>query len=77
MPNKLTVDDLPRTPAYGVCLYCPTCGDTFSACRGDYFWMPVGKAFRCQHDRTLLQLRQRSAPTYQPITTQQAERSEP
>ena len=59
----LTVQDLPTESStrkeiktqdgtaivYGppVFLYCPECGDRFSATRGDYFWMPKDEPFKC------------------------------
>jgi hypothetical protein len=60
MRNRITrVTDLPDQPAPGVCLYCRSCGDEFSATRRDYFWMPPEKPFRCGHDGALLQLVQK------------------
>lgn len=29
--------DLPDTPAWGICLYCPVCVEEYSATKGDYF----------------------------------------
>jgi len=54
--HGVTVDQLPDDPAPGVQLYCARCQAGFSACRGDYFWMPRGKPFRCQTCRSPLQL---------------------
>lgn len=53
------VRDLLNTAPSGVCLYCTACGGEYSATRGDYFWMPFNKPFRCQTDRTLLKLVQK------------------
>lgn len=55
----LYLRDLPETggptPPHPL-LYCPACSAEYSACRGDYFWMPGSRPFRCQHDRTPLVL---------------------
>jgi hypothetical protein len=52
----VTVDQLPDAPASGVQLWCAHCQAGYSACRGDYFWMPPGQPFRCQTCRRALQL---------------------
>lgn len=49
----ITVADLPVSPAYGVQLYCAACQTGYSAQRGDYFWMPAGRVFRCRCRRLL------------------------
>ena len=54
--KRITVADLPIAPAHGVCLRCPRCGGEFSATRGDYFWYPMTRPFRCHNDRTYLHL---------------------
>lgn len=41
------VSDLPESPAHGVSLYCPKCGEHFSATRGDYFMLKPDQKFRC------------------------------
>jgi len=55
----LHVRDLPKqsgpTPPHPM-LHCPRCGGEYSACRGDYFWMPPDKAFRCGECRGALVL---------------------
>jgi hypothetical protein len=56
MSQPIRVNDLPDRTPHGVALRCPSCGDQFSATRSDYFWMPPDRVFRCQHDRTPLQL---------------------
>ena len=40
----------------GPSLYCPSCQEQYSACAGDYFWMPATKPFRCQACRRPLVL---------------------
>lgn len=42
--KKLTYGDLPENPPPGVILYCPECGNEYSANRLDYFYgnEPVG-----------------------------------
>jgi len=50
MPRLLTVEDLPDligAPWPRPELRCPTCGERWSAHRGDYFWMPAGRGFVC------------------------------
>lgn len=54
----LTVADLPTSPAYGVQLYCAACQEAYSAQRGDYFWMPAGRVFRCRCRRVLTLVRE-------------------
>lgn len=54
--HGVTVDMLPAHPDPGVQLYCPHCQQGYSATRGDYFWMPPGRPFRCQACRRPLQL---------------------
>lgn len=44
---SVKVDNLPRD-AGDVFLYCWRCGEHYSATRGDYFWMPIGKPFVCR-----------------------------
>jgi hypothetical protein len=67
----LRLADLPVDPAYGVVLYCPSCGGAYSANRGDYFWMPADKVFRCGGDRTPLELRERVAESFRPMRRDQ------
>lgn len=52
----VTVADLPDDPPEGVCLYCPKCEMTFSACRGDYFFMSSDAVLRCAEDGKRLDL---------------------
>jgi hypothetical protein len=52
----ITVNDLPESPAPGVMLWCAHCQAGFSAAWNDYFWMPRGRAFRCQTCRRPLAL---------------------
>lgn len=51
----LTIKDLPES-ADGLMLYCHRCHGSYSATKGDYFWMPPTKAFRCEVCRTPLVL---------------------
>lgn len=52
----ITVRDLPENPPCGVILYCPSCGARSSAMRDDYFWRRPDLPFRCDSDRSFLQL---------------------
>lgn len=52
----IRVNDLPERPAPNVVLHCPHCLSDYSATRGDYFWMPATKVFRCQECRAPLLL---------------------
>lgn len=54
--RHVTRADLPVSPGPGVVLHCPLCGATYSASQGDYFWVPRNGVFRCQVDRTPLEL---------------------
>lgn len=45
--KRITVEDLPADTVPGVSLYCPHCQEHYSATKGDYFWMPPDKPFRC------------------------------
>lgn len=54
--KTIRVRDLPQSPAHGVCLYCPECGDQWSATAGDYFMAPLETVMRCGNDKTRLQL---------------------
>ncbi len=48
LPNGSTI--IARRPS----LYCPECGETFSATPGDYWGLPEDYVFRCEeHDRPL------------------------
>lgn len=42
---KTRVQDLPKEPTHGQCLRCRTCGETFSAHRGDYFLSRPDRVF--------------------------------
>lgn len=46
----LTYGQLPVTPPYGVFLYCPECGEQYSATRGDYFLAPKDSEVTCRDD---------------------------
>lgn len=47
-----TYADLPQpTPAGGI-LFCPACGETYSATRGDYFWAEPDETIVCHADRS-------------------------
>lgn len=67
--KRLTVNDLPVSPAYGVQLYCAHCQEAYSAQRGDYFWMPAGKVFRCRCRRLLTLVRETVVRVPVPIST--------
>lgn len=55
--KTITIKDLPAsTERTGVHLSCPTCGDCFSATRGDYFMLPPDTVMRCPNDQTKLRL---------------------
>lgn len=45
--TPVTVSDLPESPTYGTLLYCPRCGEEYSANKGDYFWLPDDHVFEC------------------------------
>lgn len=61
--HGITVDQLPSEPAPGVKLWCPPCQAGYSATRGDYFWMPRGRPFRCACGEPLQLVRERTTHT--------------
>lgn len=47
MNRKVTVDDLKRAPP-DAHLHCDECGESYSACHGDYsFRLPAEHVFEC------------------------------
>ena len=59
LPKKksgVTVADLPDSPPPGVHLYCSACRETYSACRGDYFFCASDEVLRCECNDTPLAL---------------------
>lgn len=61
----ITVQQLPESPDYGVSLYCAECQESYSATRGDYFWMPLDQPFTCECGELLVLVQRRT--TYTPI----------
>lgn len=49
------VSDLPHDPK-GVFLYCPRCGERYSADRRDYFMADPNTKFRCGEHRPLVDM---------------------
>ncbi len=55
MNGTVRVKDLPQSAGVWH-LWCPTCGEHYSATAGDYFLLPLETIMRCGNDHTRLQL---------------------
>jgi transcription initiation factor IIE alpha subunit len=55
----VTVQDLEAKAGQGNILYCPCCGNEYSADAGDYFWMNRDEVFTCEECEDELELVQK------------------